>query len=373
MTTSAPQTAYASLNTTRVVGARLLRGIGANVYGQVVSLTIQFGSTPLLLSAWGSQTFGLWLMISAIPAYFALADVGFSAAAANDMTLAAARGARGQACETFQSLLAFHALVALTLIVGGDVGILLIPDRFLPNAAGIGGNEIRLVWTLQTLQVAATLGCGALVGGFQASGRYPLGIVLANSARLGESLALTVGAVLLHGFAGAATLMVAARLIGLIAMAVVLSLSAPWLPLGFRHARAANLRRLARPALAVAALPISFALSLQGFVLVIGATLSLEAVAMFSAVRTLTRATVQIAGILNHAIMPEVTRAFGAGDKPRVRPPHADQPNLCRRAQPCGVCSPGDCRKLLGLPLDARPDQPGQDPGDRPRRRGVAA
>jgi O-antigen/teichoic acid export membrane protein len=54
-------------------------------------------------------------------------------------------------------------------------------------------------------------------------------------------------------------------------------------------------------------------------VLVIGATLSLDAVALFSTVRTLTRAVIQAGNIVNSAIMPELTRAFGAADKSRVR------------------------------------------------------
>jgi O-antigen/teichoic acid export membrane protein len=81
----------------------------------------------------------------------------------------------------------------------------------------------------------------------------------------------------------------------------------------------ARVRRLAGPALAVTALPIAFAVNLQGLILVIGATLSLEAVATFAAIRTLTRAILQAAVLVNTAIMPEVTRAFGASDLARIR------------------------------------------------------
>jgi O-antigen/teichoic acid export membrane protein len=303
----------------RVINSRLFSGVGANAYGQAVTLLIQFGSVPLLLSAWGAQTFGLWLVISAIPSYLALADFGFSSAAANDMTLATARGAHAQARGAFQSVLALNALVSLALVVIVLAIVLLIPDRFLPRTALVDGNEVRLVWVLQTLQVAATLSCGAFAGGFQSSGRYALGVFLNSNARLMESLALIAGALLFQGFAPSAALMLATRVGALVGMAALLLRAAPWLSLGFRHANLADIRRLAGPAAAVMALPAAFAVSLQGFVLVIGAALSLDAVAVFSTVRTLTRAVIQAGNIVNSAIMPEVTRAFGSHDTRRLR------------------------------------------------------
>jgi len=59
--------------------------------------------------------------------------------------------------------------------------------------------------------------------------------------------------------------------------------------------------------------------SLQGFVLMVSATLSLDAVATFSTVRTLTRSVIQAGGIVNNALMPEMTLAFGSGNLIRVR------------------------------------------------------
>jgi len=303
----------------RFAQSRLLSGVGANAYGQAVSLLIQFASVPLLLYAWGSETFGLWLVVSAIPSYLALADFGFSTAAANDMTLATARGAHGEAREAFQSVLALNVLVSLGLVAIVLIVVWLIPNQFLPQTPLIGGREVRFVWILQTVQVAATLCCGAFAGGFQSSGRYALGVYLASNARLLENIALVGGALLFHGLMAAAALMLAVRLASLAGIAAILLQAAPWLSLGFRHANRADIRRLAGPALAVSALPAAFAVSLQGFVLVVGAALSLDAVATFSTVRTLTRVVIQAGGVVNHAIMPEVTRAFGARDFVRIR------------------------------------------------------
>ena len=141
----------------RLVDGRLFSGVGANAYSQAVTLLIQFGSVPLLLSAWGAQTFGLWLVISALASYLALADFGFSTAAANEMMLATARGAHARARGAFQSVLALNAAVSIGLMAIVSAIVLLIPDRFLPQTALVGGAEVRLVWILQTLQVGGAL------------------------------------------------------------------------------------------------------------------------------------------------------------------------------------------------------------------------
>jgi O-antigen/teichoic acid export membrane protein len=183
----------------------------------------------------------------------------------------------------------------------------------------IGYEETRLVWILLTMQVTATLCCGAFVGGFQSSGRYALGVSLGTSARLVESGALVAGALLFSGFAPVVALTLVVRIAALAGMGTVLSNVAPWLSFSFRHASLLEVRRLAKPALAVMTIPAAFAVSLQGFVLVAASALSLEAVAVFSTARTLTRVVIQAAGIVNHAIMPEVTRAFGEHDLTRLR------------------------------------------------------
>jgi O-antigen/teichoic acid export membrane protein len=55
------------------------------------------------------------------------------------------------------------------------------------------------------------------------------------------------------------------------------------------------------------------ALNIQGMVLVIGVFLGPAAVTIFTAYRTLTRLLVQLITLLNQAIWPEISAAYGAG------------------------------------------------------------
>src|SRR5580704_12815917 len=85
------------------VRRRLIRGFGATALGPVVTAIIQLGTVPLLLHAWGAAKYGDWLLLSAVPSYLGLSDMGFGTASGSDMTMRVAAGDREGALRTFQS------------------------------------------------------------------------------------------------------------------------------------------------------------------------------------------------------------------------------------------------------------------------------
>ena len=63
------------------IARRLRNGFGANAYGQLVVIIIQLAGVPILLHAWGTQLYGEWLILAAIPTYLSMTDLGFSQSA----------------------------------------------------------------------------------------------------------------------------------------------------------------------------------------------------------------------------------------------------------------------------------------------------
>ena len=71
---------------------RVVAGFGANSVGMALGIGMQLASLPLFLAVWDLHTYGLWLMISALPAYLTMADAGMVTAAGNRMTMALGSG-----------------------------------------------------------------------------------------------------------------------------------------------------------------------------------------------------------------------------------------------------------------------------------------
>lgn len=118
-------------------------------------------------------------------------------------------------------------------------------------------------------------------------------------------------------FAAAAFALFAGRIFGVMCLAVILRIKAPWLKYGFGDATTAEITRLIRPALAGMALPLATAIYLQGMVIVLGAVVGLRAVSIFTTVRTLTRFGTQAASNINLSVMPEFSAAAAKFDSLR--------------------------------------------------------
>jgi O-antigen/teichoic acid export membrane protein len=82
------------------------------------------------------------------------------------------------------------------------------------------------------------------------------------------------------------------------------------------------IKRLFRPAIAYMAFPVGSAFSLQGMTIVVSAAMGPIAVVMFSTVRTLTRFVYFMATMIAYSIWPELSAAFGAGNRLLARNIH---------------------------------------------------
>jgi O-antigen/teichoic acid export membrane protein len=291
---------------------RIARGLAANIGGMGVTVVVQLVSVPVLLAAWGVPTYGEWLVLSAVPTYVALSDLSFSSVAGNSMVMLVGQGKRTDAVTlgrrlwsivTVMTGIGVLAAVVIALVFGGAFG----------SGAAIPASEARMVLVALFLQVAVGNQYGVLDAWYRTGGRYPLGATMRQLGRLFEFGAL-MGAVLLGARPGVAAIsFLAGSAAGFGVSWVVLRRAVPWSTFrpGLPHLQ--TFRELLAPGLAFMAFPIGNALSLQGFTIVIGGTLGVAAVVVFSTTRTITRIAVQAMGSINNSIWPELSRSVGSG------------------------------------------------------------
>src|SRR5260370_15187370 len=120
------------------VRGRLIRGFGAMALFPVVTAIVQIVSVPVFLHFWGVKLYGEWLILSAIPTYLMLSDMGFGSVAGNDMTMRVAAGDREGALETFQSAWAVMTGTSLLVVVSVLGVVWLLPVTHWLNLSSIG-------------------------------------------------------------------------------------------------------------------------------------------------------------------------------------------------------------------------------------------
>jgi O-antigen/teichoic acid export membrane protein len=313
------------------VRGRLIRGFGATALSPIVTAIVQIVSVPVFLHFWGVKLYGEWLIISAVPIYLVLSDLGFGNVAANDMTMLVAAGDREGALETFQSTWALILITSALVEISILSAIWFLPLTRWLNLSSISAPEVRLILILFSAYVLFTLQTGLIITGFRCEGNFAYGTLLNNIVRLVEFM-LTIGMVA-HGgnpLRVVAVLLIA-HVMGIFVMSGLMRRKSPWLRYGFRYARLASVRRLASPAVAFMAFPAGSALSLQGMVVVVGIVLGPVAVATFSTIRTLTRFGFQIIDAIKNSVWPELSAAYGAQNWELARKLHraACQAALC--------------------------------------------
>lgn len=298
--------------------SRIIKGTGANAFGQAIVIVVQLLLVPTMASTWGIDQYGRWLLLFTIPSYLALGDLGFATAAGTKMTMEVAAGRTDEALQIFQSATA--AVLVVSTIVGAflAVTIFLLPSSLFSSEPSIA---IEARWTLLVL-AAYGLVClqGSLLqAGYRSSGNYAIGTFLQACVLLAEGaiamLMVKRGGSILEVAIG----YLVTRCTFLAGQAWTLKLLVRWLSLGVKHSSRDNVRDLIRPALAVMALPTAQSLFLQGSAMILGITVSTAAVAIFTTVRTITRAGVQFTTLVNHALMPEAATAAALNQRLKLR------------------------------------------------------
>jgi glycosyltransferase involved in cell wall biosynthesis/O-antigen/teichoic acid export membrane protein len=300
------------------VRRRVLRGVGANVYGQVAIVVSQLVGVPILLNAWGDRIYGDWLILFAVPAYLAMTDLGFSISAANDMTARTAAGERDAALTVFQSVFALLLCLSGILLVTAIAAIYSLPGAVLTALVDLPAARTRLVLSLLCASVLIKLFDGLNQAGFRANGEYFVHACIFATIGLAQQVSVWVAALCGAGIPGAAMVYLAVTAIGVPATSAALMRRHRWVRFGVRHARLAEVQRLGLPAAGNLAIPMSQMLANQGMVIVVGSVLGPVCVVLFSTLKTLTRLSYQVLIAISNAAEPEFAALSSAVDRRRL-------------------------------------------------------
>ncbi len=304
------------------VKQRVMRALAANAFGQAVTIGTQLLLTPLFFRNWGAGLYGEWLILSSVPAYLTMADLGLGSAAGNEMAMRAGAGDHAGAQRTYRGATWVGLMAGAAVMLIGALLALAAAQLHWPRTELISATDAGWLIALLTLNVALGFQGGVISAGFRAAGCNALSISLSNTSRLLEAVGM--GAALLMG-QGPLVLCTTALLIKAVMMVVQhlwLKAQCDWLFSPYVAADRQLVRRLMAPSLGFMAFPLGNALALQAPILIIGHALGGPAVAVFSAMRTLARLPMQIANAFNASVWPEMSRAHGAGDAALLRKLH---------------------------------------------------
>ncbi len=303
----------------RLRSSTIAKAISSNLYIQIVQTIAQFLLVPVLASHWGLKVYGTWLLLSTVPSYLAMADLGLGSAAGNDMAAHVARGERDIAAATYNAVRLTVLLVVVAMLGMGGIVLYVLFPHLLDGSQAILGGHAQAVMMAMIAYGGIALTNNVIAAGYRCIGGYAVSGYIGGTLLLTEVVLVVVVVVNGGGIAAAATAYLGIRLIGTIIFGVDLARRAPWLVRWDVKPSWRLVRRLLRPAVAVMAVPVAQAFSIQGMVAMIGLVGGAAAIPAFTAVRTLSRVVIQAILIVNHAIMPSFTTASAVSDQESTR------------------------------------------------------
>jgi O-antigen/teichoic acid export membrane protein len=298
---------------------RLALNVGANFFAQFATVFSQLAIVPLFLSFWSKESYGVWLLISSIPAYLTIGDGGFASQAGNEMSMAVANGDYKKARQSLHTAWGFLLAISagLLVIVGGI--LLIFPWGRWLKFPGLTTNELLWVLWILSVYIIVSICTGIFEPIYRTVYRNPRCQVLSTFGRLGELVATGISVALSHSMVYLAAAMLTARLIAAVAIWADSRHHSPNLHLGLSAFSLAELKVAWRPAVMFMAGTMGNAFYFQGLTLLVGASLGPVAVVVFNTTRTLTRAIAQFGMIIRMAVRTEFSYLYGGGDFVRAR------------------------------------------------------
>jgi len=298
---------------------RVVNGIGANSFGQVVNLLIQLVSVPVLIASWGFGAYSEWVVLSAIPTYLALSDLGVTTAASSKVVIWHERKRLQIATAVYSTSFAFLALASVCVLLLAFEALAFFDLFSLLNLKSIRSGDGVLVLSALTAYALLCLFTNMISIRYRAFKSLPLSFFIMNVIRMLEWSAALLCAYFSHSLVATAVTLLTVRAIGLVGK----NLLANRLGINLRFNPSAIGKRafvtLIKPSIASLAFPIGLALNVQGLIILLSVLLSPAHAAIFSLYRTISRVLVQFSTVVNQSIWPEISYAFSIGDNHLVR------------------------------------------------------
>lgn len=288
---------------------RLASGTAANLLGKLWIVLQQIVSIPLLTGYWGVEGYGLWLLVSTVPAYILVADFGLAPTLGVSLAGALARGEVRHATTLLRTAsVLVLVLTTVFAIVAASVAFLLAGSGAWTTTS-VAPGEIALAVTAMSVHAVLMAQMHVINSVYRATYRYVRG-TLALDLIVPLELAALVTVVAGGGtIAAAALALLLVRSLGLLLYYRDAVRLEPWASIRPALPARAAIDELLHPSLASFALTLSGVFSIHGMTLAVAAVAGPAAVATFGAARVLTRAPLQFSGLVTRATLPELTRA----------------------------------------------------------------
>ncbi|MBY7967260.1 lipopolysaccharide biosynthesis protein [Vibrio fluvialis] len=292
----------------------------ANIYSQFVSIIYLILTVPLFLSYWPIELYGEWLVLSALPSYIALSNMGLMNVAQNKMTIAMSKNDLLSAKKNLHTV--WGAQLGISFAFGVIIFIFINQIELVElfKLKLITEYESKLVLYNLTVFSFLNLQVGIFGGIYRAIDKNSRGVIVINTIRL---LSITSVAIVLFfdnkNVIDISIAMTFSYLLGSFIVYYDSSKIAPELKPGIKNFDINNLKESITLGFAFMAYPIGRAITNQGMLLFTNAYVGSASVVILTSLRSVVNMAFQISNLIHLSTWPEYSRLHGRNELEGLR------------------------------------------------------
>lgn len=296
------------------LSSKIAKNLSGYGYSQIITLASQILVVPFFLSAWGVREYGEWLVLTSIPLFLAMLELGVAEASATKATLASGSKDINAVKKTIDTAMAFSIATAITVAIIGNALAFSVPwDRYL-KLIDINADNASIIFSCMSFYLACNFLAGPISAWLKAMDRTALSAFSTANRRAAEMIATAIALIVGAGPTALAATLLATCFTTVVLYYIVALRHSSIGAMTIRNASTKELHTVIWPALSYMALPLAQVITLQGGVLILNSLAGAAAVTVFTMARTMVRLLMQVGVVFNNAMRPEVSRLLGQGN-----------------------------------------------------------
>jgi O-antigen/teichoic acid export membrane protein len=304
----------------RSVRRRIWESLAASALSRAILVGYQLVLVPILLTAWGIDVYGEWLILTAFAAFAALSNVGFVQASAAEIVMCIGADDHAAASDIMATTFVFLALVTCAVFVIAVVGVSAFEPDKLFGVRAISPRDAVVILMFSIASVVLGFFVSPLAAAVAAVTGSGVPTIVAALTKIVELIGIG-GVVLFGGGPNMVSVIpfISAALCVVVHFALVRRF-VPWLSFHPGRSSAAAFFRLLNPSSASITLYLSVnLLGVQLPRIILGHIVGPAAVSIFSVSVTYARSVRMIATFVSQALFIELARAFGEKRHDRIK------------------------------------------------------
>ena len=287
--------------------------IGANSLTVLINILFQLISIPILLTNWGVELYGDWLILISLTSYFAMSDVGLNTVTTNEFCISYAKKQINRCNTLFNNNLFF--IVAVFIVVFSILSLFLsfinLSSLFELESISEAASETILICLV--IQIFISMLSLLYDSIYRATDRNASGLMINNYVKVLENIVLITGVLLNLNLPLIVVIYIIPRPLGLIYKSIKTKCYFP-LSLSLKYFDFKEFKKIIIPAISFLSFPVGNSLVSQGFILIVKFLLGNTSVVVYNTTRTLINFIKVGLSLINNSVTPEFSLAYGRKD-----------------------------------------------------------